>query len=547
MFSGNCVLFKPRYPAIMAPMRNCLLLMLLVGGCCQNEVSGPGTTYGKKLIEYGWDAPDPRWVKDHIQEIEKRPFDGIVIRATFPPQPGKRADSLGRQAFGSKRFSPADYQHNIDTLRSIPFHSLMDNFIQVVSGDLDFFDENWDACLHNIGVLARIAKQSGCCVGLMFDPEQYGKNRLWTYEQKPQALRDAHSKEQYRAQAIHRGKQFMRAINKEFPNIQILCLFGPSFSDEYVRAGHFNYDLLAPFMEGMCRAADSGTRITDGYEQSYPYRFPVSFEVARREMLASRETFEDKLAFDRVMRVGFGLWTDFDSGKHPWSTTDFDSNFFQPNTYQNAVYNALKYSDQYVWVYCERLSWLSGENLPEAYDKAQRDGRTTPAAIPILHQEQNPSRAKWVVDAGTRQDPKLFDDLLKTHDELLDLTKCDWTFYPDAGNNPPPATPIHIARFWEQEGWDYDGYGVYSTHFSLPSIPGKQTLLVIGAADESAEVWLNSEKLGSHDVGEVGWDQRFSFDITTKLHPGQNDLTIRVLDRSGPGGLWRPIKIFVQK
>src|SRR5207247_6434871 len=105
---------------------------------------------------------------------------------------------------------------------------------------------------------------------------------------------------------------------------------------------------------------------------------------------------------------------------------------------------------------------------------------------------------------------------------------------------------IRIGRFWEEEIGDYDGYGWYFTGFDAPSIPGgRKVSLVIGAADESADVWLNGEKIGSHDIGELGWDQRFSLDITRKLHPGSNRLAIRVLDRSGPGGLWRPIKILV--
>jgi len=544
MFGGAVHLFKGRYHRAM---RYFVLLLVCFAGCAASAArpTMSATTSGKKLIEYGWDCPGPEDVQAHVREMEKRPFDGIVIRPTEPVVPGKRAGSIGRRVFSKKRFEVAEYQHNIDVLKAVKFEKFTDNFIQLVSGDLDFYDD-WGACLFNAGVLAKIARQTEC-VGLMFDPEQYGANRLWTYEEKPAALRSAHTKEEYRARAIARGEEFMRAINKEFPKIQILCLFGPSFTNEYIRARRYNYDLLASFIEGMCRAADDGTQITDGYEQSYPYKFRTSFEVARREMLQSKETFVDKKAFDRVMRVGFGLWTDFDSGKHPWSTSDFNSNFFQPNTYQSAVNNALKYSDKYVWVYCERLSWLSGEHLPPAYEDAQRKGREAPGEIPVMHQQPNASRTKWVVDAGTRQDPRLFDDLLNTHDELLDLTRCDWMFQPEYDGDSLPLSPIHIARFWEQEGWDYDGYGWYDTHFSVATVPRKQMLLVVGAADESAEVWLNEEKVGTHDVGEVGWDQRFSIDITGKVHSGENDLRIRVLDRSGPGGLWRPIKIFVAK
>ena len=34
----------------------------------------------KKLIEYGWDVPYPEFVKQHIREMEQKPFDGIIFR-----------------------------------------------------------------------------------------------------------------------------------------------------------------------------------------------------------------------------------------------------------------------------------------------------------------------------------------------------------------------------------------------------------------------------------------------------------------------------------
>ena len=33
-----------------------------------------------KLIEYGWDTPGPEFVRTHIVEMERRPFDGVIVR-----------------------------------------------------------------------------------------------------------------------------------------------------------------------------------------------------------------------------------------------------------------------------------------------------------------------------------------------------------------------------------------------------------------------------------------------------------------------------------
>jgi hypothetical protein len=250
------------------------------------------------------------------------------------------------------------------------------------------------------------------------------------------------------------------------------------------------------------------------------------------------------------MRVGFGLWTDFDSGKHPWNTKDFDANFFQPETYQSAVFNSLDQSDGYVWVYCERMSWLSGENVPDAYKQAQAAGRSAPGKLPLERIKPNAAQAKWIKTASTRQDPHLFDDLMKNNELLVDLKSSNWKFQIDPENRGPNESwsDIKIEQFWEEQGWDYDGYAWYQTTFEAGAAPkDKKVTLVIGAADESADVWLNAEKVGSHDIGENGWDQRITFDITKTIRDGENTLRIRVLDRSGPGGLWRPVRILVSK
>src|SRR5689334_1414081 len=35
----------------------------------------------KRLIEFGWDEPDTAFMKKHIGEMEKTPFDGCVFHA----------------------------------------------------------------------------------------------------------------------------------------------------------------------------------------------------------------------------------------------------------------------------------------------------------------------------------------------------------------------------------------------------------------------------------------------------------------------------------
>lgn len=362
------------------PIRGWVLVFGVLALLCQTSLQGEEfmpSTKGKKLIEYGWDCPNTAYVRQNIAEMEKHPFDGVIIQVTKSREPrmGGTEDTLGWQTFSTYRFQPQDYEHAIADLKATRFRRFTDNFIQMISmPGIDWFDPQWECVAHNARVLARIAKQ-GRCVGLMFDPEEYGQMRIWTYSALPAERQKEVSRENYAAKVMERGEEFMRAINSEFPNIKILCLFGPALS-----LNGKSYDLLAPFLEGMCRAATPGTQIIDGYEQAYGFRTKEAFEEGRRTMKErSRALFQDKAAFDRVMRAGFGLWLDNGSNRRGgWFPDSPEKNYFQPDTYQQAVHYALSYSDRYVWIYSERLNWWSSPTIGPAYEEAQRAARTAP-------------------------------------------------------------------------------------------------------------------------------------------------------------------------
>ena len=158
-------------------------------------------------------------------------------------------------------------------------------------------------------------------------------------------------------------------------------------------------------------------------------------------------------------------------------------------------------------------------------------------------------------------DASVFGDLLETHEVLFDFPATGWVFradpedkgireeWPLAAPSTAEWSPIEIKRFWEEQGWDHDGVAWYRTEFIVPSVPkGKSLQLVVGAADESATVWIDGEKVGTFDIGEAGWDKRFSFDMTGRIEAGKKTpIAFRVLDRTGVGGLWKSIKITAAK
>jgi hypothetical protein len=260
--------------------------------------------------------------------------------------------------------------------------------------------------------------------------------------------------------------------------------------------------------------------------------------------------------------VGFGLWLDNDSGKWGWHPDDPSQNWFTPTEFQSSVYNALSQSDEYVWVYSERFNWWTGKDLSPAYEAAQRAGRTTPVTLPIEQHPQTAAQVKHLPKAVSikgSDDQSTFGDLAATHDLLFSFPSGGWSFRVDPDGvgerdqwfaTPQAAKwkPIEIRKFWEEQGWDYDGFGWYRTTFKVDRIPdGKKISLVFGAVDENATVWLNGEKIGEHCIGEYGWDQRFSLNVTGKAEAGENQLVVRVLDLGGVGGIWKGLELVAEK
>src|SRR5205823_14115198 len=91
----------------------------------------------KKLIEFGWDEPDTAFMRQHIAEMEKRPFDGTV----FEIAAGKVR--FINEAWGKRKFSEAELAQSIDDLKATHFHRFTENFLRfdVTPGDVDWFDD----------------------------------------------------------------------------------------------------------------------------------------------------------------------------------------------------------------------------------------------------------------------------------------------------------------------------------------------------------------------------------------------------------------------
>lgn len=332
----------------------------------------------KKLIEFGWDEPNTSFMRRHIAEMEKMPFDGCVFLVENNEKKLRLMDGWGKNAF-----TQDDFKTQLAELKSTHFHRFTHNFLRfnVTPGDVDWFDD-FSAILNNARLAADIARRCKAR-GILFDIETYA---VHIFEYSKQRDADKKSFNDYAAQCRVRGREVMNALQEKFPGITIFFTFGYSLPWAQTENGKKSladcsceYALLAPFLDGMVDAAKPGVKLVDGCELAYSFDYMPQFDQhykAMRQDLLPIVADEEKYA--KVLSAGFGLWLDFNSGRQPWSTNDFSKNHFPPHLFEASLRKALQTSDEYVWIYTERVRWWSGSgpvNLPQQYLEAVQKAR----------------------------------------------------------------------------------------------------------------------------------------------------------------------------
>ena len=335
----------------------------------------------KKLIEFGWDEPDTAFLRRHVREMEKTPFDGCVFHANVVEEDGK----LGNFAWlgwGRREFSIEELRGAVDDLKATRFDRFECNFLRfnTTPADVDWFDD-FAPILANARVAARVARE-GRCRGLLFDVEQY-QGRLFEYRKQ----RDASTKPwaEYASQAHLRGREVMASFCREYPGLTVLLTFGHSYPWKQSEAGKVplsdcEYGLLAPFLDGMIEATERGARLVDAHELSYGYRDLAKFERARSAIVEGvLPIVERPDVYRKAVTVGFGIWLDYDWPKYGWDEADPSKNYFTPEGFEASTRKALELADEYVWIYTEKPRWWTDrgtpEKLPTPYVEALRRAR----------------------------------------------------------------------------------------------------------------------------------------------------------------------------
>lgn len=350
-------------------------LVVLFAGCL--ALAGAQTSRlpaTKKLIEYGWDVPTPAFVRDHIREMEQRPFDGLMMRLAG----GNRGS-----VFRGGRYQEADFADDFAALAAIDWQRFQNNFLMMyAASDMDWFsEEDWANVLYNVELMARAAKAGKC--HLTFDAEPYGADP-WHYPTQKHAATKSFA--EYREIARQRGAQFMQAIQQELPNAVVHTFFTFSYArafaqdaDPYARLQDHHYGLYFDFLNGMLSAAGPGVTLTDGNESSYYYQNSESFF---RSYHAMRQTGLRLVAPDNVntfllqTQASQALYVDhlFDL-----RSKTFLSHYMTPEEraqwFEHNVYWAMTTTDEFVWLYSEKMNWWQ-DKVPDGLEAAVVSART---------------------------------------------------------------------------------------------------------------------------------------------------------------------------
>jgi hypothetical protein len=360
------------------------LAFVLLGffGLCQcaqppTAVISASESRAKKLLYFGWGSPTSYYVRDHWQQMEEMPFDGVGIVVPVDRrawEQGKRhtGNQLGWQIMGKRAFHVEDFRDAIEDLKAAKWRKFTDNLLPVYlsaaqsTTGLNWFDDSrWRTVANNFRMLARIAAESGH-KGLMLDPEHYSY-ALFNYRDQLRQLDKPF--EAYTQKARERGREVMTAIAAAMPKAVLLSLYGYTYPLAHLKRGkslpETPYSLLPAFYDGFLEAMPAEAILVDGYEQAYAFKGHGQFTAGYRHIQEAASLSAVPELYGKKVKAGFGLWVDY--RKQP--------NYFTAGEFQRAVTSALKVSDGYVWIWSETVGFFPPSGIAPSHIKALADAR----------------------------------------------------------------------------------------------------------------------------------------------------------------------------
>jgi hypothetical protein len=342
----------------------------------------------KKLIATGWDMANSERLLANHKEMEKRPFDGVIVVVEGHIDAKRRCPM--RRTFTADKWRREWFQPCIEDLRACKFTRFTDNFLQVGAnpGDVDWFDDaGWREIVDHWRIAAWAAKQSGF-KGLLFDPEPYAPpHAQFKYAAQPQ--RDKHTFAEYYAQARKRGREVMQAVRDEYPDLTLLCYFmniagakATGHADPRRILASQTYGLYPAFIDGWLDAADPRTKFVDGCEWAYRYNSEKEYLEAHALIKGACQELvspESRAKYRAQVQVGFGVYLDayWNPKGSKWDAWYVDGlGGPRVDRLRVNVRTALRVADEYVWIYGEKFRWWptpNGRVRPQSWPQGLPD------------------------------------------------------------------------------------------------------------------------------------------------------------------------------
>jgi len=328
----------------------------------------------KKLIANGWDGADTKRLRENLREMERRPFDGVVVDAVG--RTGEDKPCRLCWAFCNEKWQREWFQPCIDDLKACKFERFTDNFLQFLAnpGSVDWHDDDgWRNIVDHWRIAAWIAKQSGM-KGIAFDAEPYNEPySQFHYAAQPE--RDRHTFEEYCDKARQRGREVIEAVAREYPDITLLTYFMNSV--EATATGHENprrvlagdgYGLYPAFIDGWLDAVPPAATLVDGCESAYRYNSEQEYLEAGTLIKGNCQELvspENRAKYRAQVQVSFGIYLDayWNPKDSEWGTWYVDGKGGpRVKRLEANVRTALRVADEYVWVYGEKFRWWPTPN-----------------------------------------------------------------------------------------------------------------------------------------------------------------------------------------
>ncbi|MDO4584757.1 MAG: hypothetical protein Q4D62_11715 [Planctomycetia bacterium] len=350
----------------------------------------------KRWIELGWDIPSTQFIRENWKTMEETTcFDGIIYK--LQPDVKKQGGSSEGIFNPEHPWKREDFQGCIDDLKSCDFQKFHHNFIRVNFSPANVKwddDAGWKVILEKVALCAWVAKTSGS-KGLAPDFESYGAD-LFRYDSQ-----SGKTFAETKALAKRRGAEFLQAVASEFPDATLLCLWLNSINTQAASVSNpdnllatAGYGLLPAFINGMLSVLPPEMVLVDGCENGYYFNEPESFYQAALDMVLWTGRFvqliepEYRQTWRNQGQCGFGIYLDMYT--NPEGNRYYRAGKEGETRFDRLCANladALRCSDQYVWVYGEKNRWW---NVPGGDSEIRHWNTALPGLVERMEQIRNP-------------------------------------------------------------------------------------------------------------------------------------------------------------